>query len=128
MTGHKIYKTWKAMKARCTRKNGKDFKNYCGRGIKVCDRWQKFENFRDDMLPTWKKGLTIDRIDVNGDYSPENCQWATTKEQSTNKRDNIKYMGVCISEWAKLKNIKYTTIYMRISRGWTLEDAINTPV
>ena len=81
-----IYRSWYAMKTRCGNPNQKDWNNYGGRGITVCERWQKFENFLQDMGPTWKPGLSIDRIDPNGNYCKQNCRWATKVEQGRNQR------------------------------------------
>ena len=79
------------MKARCLNAKNQGYKNYGARGIKVCDRWlESFENFRDDMLPTWKEELALDRINVNGNYEPSNCRWATRSENNKNKRNKAK--------------------------------------
>lgn len=89
MKGTKEYKAWSEMKQRCINKNAQQYKNYGARGIKVCDRWlQSFENFYADMGKA-PDGFSIDRIDVNGDYCPENCRWVTNSVQSRNKRNSI---------------------------------------
>jgi len=87
MCNHKIYKTWEDMKQRVNNKNNPSYKNYGGRGITICERWlHSFENFRDDMLPTWEEGLTLDRINNDGNYEPSNCRWASRTIQTRNTR------------------------------------------
>jgi hypothetical protein len=90
-TTHKMSLTrpwfcWAHIKQRCLNKNNKSYKNYGGRGIKVCDRWLNFESFWEDMKDGYKDNLTIDRIDNDGNYCKENCRWITHKEQQKNKR------------------------------------------
>lgn len=84
---HPVYNSWVSMKQRCYYIKDRSYKNYGGRGIKVCERWlESFQNFYEDMFPTWKEGLQLDRIDVNKDYTLDNCQWATSSQQNKNKR------------------------------------------
>ena len=113
----RFYRIWGNIKNRCLNKKEKCYKNYGGRGIKICDRWlESFENFRDDMYKNYlehvkkfgEKDTTIDRKDNNGDYCKENCIWATRKIQENNRRNNhfLTYNGeiMTISQWAnKLK-------------------------
>lgn len=87
------YAVWSSMKARCDNPNNPYYKNYGGRGITVCDRWNKFENFYDDMCPR-PEGMTLERIDNDKGYGPDNCKWVTLFEQQCNKRTNRKIIGV----------------------------------
>ncbi len=118
---------WISMRQRCFDKNHKAYKNYGGRGIRVCDRWLKsFKNFWKDMGEGYNDKLTIDRIDVNGNYCKENCKWATYKEQANNKRNNrfITYKGETktILKWSEETGIKYETILARIKYyNWSIE-------
>jgi len=86
MSGKQFYRSWNAMKYRCGNPKATNYKYYGGRGIKVCSRWNKFINFQKDMLSSWKSGLTIERINVNGNYSPGNCTWITQSQQVYNRR------------------------------------------
>jgi hypothetical protein len=118
---------------RCTNSNYTYYKDYGGRGIKVCDRWlNSFEDFLADMREA-PKGLSLDRIDNNGDYTPENCRWATIKEQCNNTRCNhlLTYNGKTqsISQWANELGTKWITLYKRINTyGWSVDRALSTPV
>jgi len=98
MSGTPIYGVWMAMKYRCFNPKCKEFKNYGGRGITVCDRWMEFKSFRDDMLSTYQSGLQLDRIDNDGNYEPSNCRWVTRSQNGKNKQHKAskqsKYDGV----------------------------------
>ena len=86
LSKHPLFNIWRGMISRCLSPNNKAFKNYGGRGITVCERWQNPINFVEDMFPSFEKGLTLDRIDVHGNYEPENCRWVTRNIQSQNTR------------------------------------------
>lgn len=121
------------MHERCERKNHVHYKDYGGRGINVCEEWTEFIPFRDWAMDNgYKETLTIDRIDCNGNYSPNNCRWVTNKEQQNNRRDNHKltFNGEehTISEWANITKINKTTIRARIDAGWAIEDILTKPV
>ena len=119
----KEHQAWCWMRVRCNNKNRQTWHNYGGRGIKVCRRWNKFENFLADMglAPDGKQ--TVERIDNNGNYEPKNCKWASREEQAKNTRRNVylTYMGktLIVVDWAKRLGISPYTIYNRKKRGLT---------
>lgn len=130
--GTREYHTWAGIKHRCTNVNGIDYKDYGGRGITYCDKWSTFEGFWEDMQEGYSDGLSIDRINVNGNYEKSNCRWATAKEQANNMRTNLPhtYKGVTltISQWGEKLGIPHNRIRQRLKRGWTFEDAITKPI
>lgn len=122
------------MKTRCNNKKSRRYKNYGGRGIKVCDEWNNnFLAFYNWSINNgYKDNLTIDRIDVNGDYEPSNCRWVTLKEQFYNKTDNVFYEingeKKCLAELCKDYNMPYQTVRKRLERGKSIEESLNTPI
>lgn len=117
------------MRYRCSNQNNQAYKDYGGRGIKVCQEWQDFSNFREWALANgYTDELTIDRIDVNGDYCPDNCRWASRKTQMNNRRCTPHYdVGdekLTMSEISQITGIPRSTIMNRIRRGWPLSRAI----
>lgn len=132
MTRH--LKIYKGMKDRCYNPKNKRYKDYGGRGIKICDEWLKDYNafLKWALENGYDENLTIDRIDVNGNYEPSNCRWATSKQQAFNRRSNhritINGENKTITEWSEIRNIKITTICARIRRGMNEVDAIITPL
>ena len=127
MVGTKTYKSWENMKQRCLNKNDDEhYKDYGGRGIKVCKRWMIFENFYGDMGER-PKNKTLDRIDNNGNYCKENCKWSTQKEQNNNTRRNrliiYRRKTQTMKQWAEELGINYTTLFWRLKNGWSVERA-----
>lgn len=122
LTGHPIYGIWGAMKTRCSNPNFHAFKDYGGRGISVCARWNSsFAAFLEDMDDRPSPMHTIERSDVNGNYEPGNCHWATRREQGNNKRNNRK---ICINgetknlaEWAAHSGVGESLIRQRLKKG-----------
>ncbi len=122
---------WRSMRDRCNNQKNAAYVNYGGRGIRVCERWDSFENFLADM-GSRPNGYSIDRIDNNGNYEPGNCRWATTKQQMNNQRRNrvIELNGErkTIAQWAEQLGVGWTCIRDRLDRyGWTIERALTTP-
>ena len=133
LRNHALYSVWVRIKERCYNKNAKPYLDYGGRGIAMCDEWRDdFQMFYDWSIASgYKKGLSIDRIDNNGNYEPSNCRWATAKEQSRNRRSNkmIKYNGEVksLSEWCELLELNFDTAKSRINLlGWSIDKAFET--
>lgn len=134
----RLYRVWYGIKNRCTNPKAVNYKYYGGRGINVCSEWlSSYEAFRDWAYENGYdknadvNACTLDRIDVNKGYSPDNCRWANHTEQCRNQRSNRVYSyngeSHCLSEWAQIKGIKYSTLKARINTyGWDFERAINT--
>ena len=126
-TNTKLFNVWQSMKQRCYYKSNKEYKNYGGRGIKMCEEWKNdFMQFYNWSINSgYKKGLTIDRIDVNGNYEPNNCRWATQLEQANNKRNNIliTYKGITdtLPNWARKTGIQRSCLEYRYSHNWDIE-------
>jgi len=128
----KLNAVYQAMKQRCENPNNTNYKHYGARGIKVCEEWLKslitFYNWAIES--GYKEGLSIDRIDVNGNYEPNNCQWVKMKIQTRNKRDNIfiEFNGekLCVQDWANRLEITHTTLTKRLKK-WGIEKSLTTP-
>lgn len=133
----RLYNVWRGMRTRCENPNSNRYHRYGGRGIKVCDEWHSFSAFLDWSMnngydPNAKRGqCTIDRIDLDGDYSPENCRWVDNATQSlqtsTNHYVEIDGELMCISEAARKKGISIHTVRSRLKYGWRIEDALSIP-
>lgn len=127
----RLFKALCAMRDRCHNPMNVSFDNYGGRGIKVCERWNNYQNFFDDV-GNRPPGMSLGRIDNDGDYCPENCRWETSVQQANNKRSVPKYehngRALTATEWSLVTGIRGKTIKHRISRGWPLEKALTTPL
>lgn len=129
-----IYNIWRNMKARCYNENNISYKYYGARGIRVCDEWiNSFESFYKWSINNgYNNGLTIDRLNNNKNYEPNNCRWVNMTEQQNNRRNNrlITYTGETktLSQWASLYGIKVVTLSQRLKHNWDIEEALTTPV
>lgn len=127
------WRSWSAMRSRCYNPNATGYERYGGRGVTVCERWHIFENFLADMGERPSPNHSIDRIDVNGNYEPSNCRWATRIEQQNNKRNNLVVVirGTKTTFANALRNahspVGPSSVARRIARGWSAEDAIAKP-
>lgn len=127
MIRSQAYKTWLAMRSRVNNPKNHKYPRYGGRGIGICAHWDDFRNFYADMgeRPT---GMSIERIDNDGDYCPENCRWATSKEQANNTRRNrsLTHQGEIrtLTQWAEKLGINARTVSTRLRLGWSTEEAL----
>jgi hypothetical protein len=140
MTKSRFHNIWLGMKNRCLNPNVKAYPRYGGKGIKVCDEWLNFINFKNDMYDLYlehcnkygEKDTTLDRIDSEGDYCKANCKWSTYKEQALNRTTNIKlFIGgkyISANEVVKRYGLTHSALYHRLNRGWSTERIISTPM
>ena len=131
--GTRLYECWRHMRYRCENPSNQAYGDYGARGIKVCSEWHDFALFRKWAISSgYDDKKTIDRIDVNGNYTPENCRWTDSKTQMNNRRNTPHYefdgVSLTISEWAQKTGIARNTILNRLRRGWGFEQAITEPV
>lgn len=126
----KLYKVYHSMKGRCYNKNNREYHNYGGRGIVVCDEWlSSYETFYNWAINNnYQECLSIDRIDADGNYEPSNCRWTDMRTQQNNKRDNI-YLTYnnktqTLMQWANEMNLTYSCIRHRYERGWSIKEIL----
>ena len=130
----KLYNHWISMIYRCSHPNNNAYKWYGARGIKVCDEWLDYQKFKQWVMDTRPdESYTVDRIDVNGDYCPENCRWIPMGEQANNRTTNLlyEYNGKTqnLSQWCKELNLDYKLVHNRLKKSkWSFEKSISTPV
>lgn len=127
------HRAWAKMKDRCCNPRSQTYARYGGRGIRVCRRWRSsFKNFFADMGPRPSPDHSIDRIDNDGNYCPENCRWATRNEQNSNKRTSVFLqhdgMRLTVAEWSKRLGIEYQTLRYRIASGWPVSEVLGRSV
>lgn len=133
-TKTRLYNIWSGMKKRCYNENDPKYNNYGGRGITICNEWKDdFRKFKDWAVENgYADGLTIDRINNDGNYEPSNCRWSNFVEQNNNRRSNknITFNGEThnLKQWCEKLSIPYNPIQLRLSRGWIVEDAFTIPI
>lgn len=127
----KTYSIWANMLYRCNCETAPNYSMYGGRGIEVCDRWSDFSTFLSDMGEK-PDNMSLDRINNSGNYTPNNCKWATVKEQASNRRDNVMITHEGITKslvgWADFLQVSYTALKNRYRRGWDIRKMLTTPV
>lgn len=139
MSKTRLYSVWKGMRTRCYNPNSKSYKNYGGRGILICDEWKN--DFLSFYLWAFANGYnpnakhfecTLDRIDVDGNYCPENCRWVSNTQQANNTRSVSRYTinGVehTMTDWCNIYSIPKENVQARLQLGWDFEKAVSTPV
>lgn len=128
----RLYEIWLNMRRRCNDPTNKRYLHYGGKGVRTCEEWNDYSNFRTWALKNgYSDCLTIDRINNSGNYEPSNCRWATPKEQENNMSRNrvLEYKGTLhtMSEWADVLGMSYGTINHRVQRNWSMDRIVNTP-
>jgi len=125
---HPMYRAFQAMHQRCKQTSGSVHKNYMARGITVCEQWKTFEGFKKDMGTSWRRGLSLDRIDNDKGYSPENCRWATSHQQNSNRRGlhKLTFRGqtLTLTEWSRKLGLGYGCMLLRIKQGLPVEEVL----
>ena len=128
---HPLYTKWLNMRDRCRNPKNPKYPRYGGRGITVCKRWESFKKFYEDMNPSYQVEMTIDRIDNNKGYSPNNCEWTTRQKNNTNTARAIfvTYKGEkrLLKTWCDELSLQYDIMRHRINHGWAIEEAFSTP-
>lgn len=126
----RLYHIWINMKSRCYNSNDKEYKNYGGRGVTICNEWKDdFRTFREwSKANGYREDLTIDRIDVNGNYTPDNCRWVTMVVQANNSRRNVflTHNGKTqtVAQWAREMGVNHRMLHKRLKRGWSVEKTL----
>lgn len=131
LSGTRIHRSWVSVRQRCLNPRAQAYKNYGGRGIKICRRWRKFESFAADMGPM-PDGFMLDRIDNNKDYEPSNCRWVSFAESNRNKRTVVSLTlngrTQLMVDWARELKINPDTLRHRINKGWSAEKVLTTRI
>ena len=132
-TNSRLFEIWEGMRERCTREKHSHYADYGGMGIKICEEWNEFIPFYNWAMDNgYNDNLSIDRINPDGQYEPNNCRWVSMKEQQNNKRSNrfIEYNGenLTLSQWAERLGIGKTTLKERLNNGWSVEKAFTEPI
>ena len=131
MTKSRIYQCWSDMMTRCRNSKDKHYKWYGARGIMICEKWLSFDGFYEDMQDGYADDLTLDRIDVDGNYEKSNCKWSTVQEQCDNRRSNhyITYQGITdtLTNTCKRCNVSRSLVTDRLKTGWDVKSAIERP-
>lgn len=129
MTKNKLFNSWVSMMARCYNTQNIGYKNYGGRGIRVCDRWHDPRLFIQDIGYRPSDAFSLGRINNDGNYEPLNCRWEERKQQANNKRSSLFFTICCqrktLLEWCEIYNVKYSMAYTRIKNGWSIDSALN---
>lgn len=133
MCNSRLYGIWSLMKERCFNPKRKEYKNYGGRGITVCQEWLDSKSFIEWALNNgYSNELTLDRINNNGDYCPDNCRWISKAEQMNNRRNNhiivFNNQAKTLTQWAKEYGFTYAQLYKRLKLGWSFEKSITEPI